>query len=293
MKLTKRWRTTAALAAGFLTASAAAYAQAPADAPPPPPPHHGRPGMFEGMGPGPDMDFIGFEGGPHGKAVTGAPFSASFSSQSTQTLPDGNVITHTASGSIARDSQGRTRRDVTLPAIRGLAASSNSSAPHVVVINDPVASTRTILHPDQKTAESFSARKGGNGKGMARQNGATPNAAWAQKHANEVVATSLGTQTIGGVTAQGTRYTRTIPAGEIGNEKPIQIVTEKWYSTDLQVVVMVKRTDPMRGDSTSQLTEIQHNEPAASLFQVPADFSVTARSNRGMGGMPAPAAPQE
>ena len=86
--------------------------------------------------------------------------------------------------------------------------------------------------------------------------------------------TDLGTRTINGVEAEGTRYTRTIPAGQIGNEKAIAITTERWYSPDLQMVVMTKRTDPIRGDSIRQLTDIQRGEPDRTLFQVPADYTL-------------------
>jgi hypothetical protein len=82
--------------------------------------------------------------------------------------------------------------------------------------------------------------------------------------------------------AEGTRITRTIPAGAIGNEKPIVIVTERWYSNDLQTVVMTKRSDPRMGETTFTLTNIQRSEPDPALFQVPADYSVVAgRPGRG------------
>jgi len=84
----------------------------------------------------------------------------------------------------------------------------------------------------------------------------------------------LGTQTIAGVSAQGTRYTRIIPAGQIGNEKPITIVSEHWYSNDLQMTVMSKRSDPRFGETSYTLTNIQRSEPAASLFAVPSDYTV-------------------
>ena len=87
----------------------------------------------------------------------------------------------------------------------------------------------------------------------------------------------LGTQTIAGVSAQGTRYTRTIPVGQIGNEKPIVIVSEHWYSNDLQMTVMSKRSDPRFGETSYTLTNIQRSEPAASLFAVPSDYTVHAR----------------
>jgi hypothetical protein len=107
----------------------------------------------------------------------------------------------------------------------------------------------------------------------------------------------LGTQTINGISAQGTRYTRTIPAGQIGNDKPITIVNERWYSPDLQIVVKSTRNDPRFGSTTYTVTNVQRQEPAASLFIVPSDYTVTqARGPRGhrgpmAGGPPPDAAP--
>ena len=85
---------------------------------------------------------------------------------------------------------------------------------------------------------------------------------------------SLGKQAIEGVEAEGTRNTLEIPAGEIGNERPIEIVFERWYSPELQVVVMTKHSDPRFGETTYRLTNINRSEPAGELFQVPADYTV-------------------
>ena len=79
----------------------------------------------------------------------------------------------------------------------------------------------------------------------------------------------LGTQTIEGVSAEGKRDTMTIPAGQIGNERAIEVVTETWYSPDLHTMVMRKHSDPRVGDTVYHLTEIKRNEPDASLFQPP------------------------
>ena len=85
---------------------------------------------------------------------------------------------------------------------------------------------------------------------------------------------SLGKQTIEGVEAEGTRSTITIPAGEIGNELPIQIVTERWYSPELKTIIMSKHTDPRMGEHNYRLTNITLGEPARTLFEVPADYTV-------------------
>src|SRR5262249_48562814 len=103
---------------------------------------------------------------------------------------------------------------------------------------------------------------------------------------------SLGTQTINGVVAEGTRITRTIAAGQIGNDKPLQIIFERWYSPDLQVVVKSTRTDPRFGTTTYTLSNIQRTEPAAALFTVPADYTVQqgGLGRRGPRGMHQPPA---
>jgi hypothetical protein len=271
----------------LLLAGAGVRAQDAASAPPPP-------GHGFGHGPGRDeIRFLGFEAGLGDKTVTGAPFSATFSTESTETLGDGNQIKHTSTGTIARDSQGRTRRDMTLPAF-GATAAAGQAAPHVTFVNDPVAGTRYILEADTKTARQMPPPPDKSQFTRKAHNGGGPGAEAADK---ETVTTSLGTQTIGGVTAEGTRYTRTIPAGQIGNAKPIVIVTERWYSADLQMVVMTKRSDPRSGDTTFQMTSIARTEPAASLFQVPAGYTVAQAEPRGAfrhGGPGAPpAAPEE
>ena len=230
--------------------------------------------FFEAVGPGPGgppdvIGFVSFEGGVNGKTVTGAPFTASFSTQTTQTLVDGNQIQRSATGSIARDSQGRTRRDTTLPAI-GPWAAAGKPAPQFSFINDPVSGTQYTLDADRKVARKTSTA-GHNGHEFGKRALDGPLAEERQK---ETTTTSLGTQTVNGVSAQGTRITRTIPAGEIGNQKPIVITIEKWYSPDLQETVMTKRSDPRMGETVFQLTNIQRTEPAATLFQVPAGFSV-------------------
>jgi len=84
----------------------------------------------------------------------------------------------------------------------------------------------------------------------------------------------LGKQIIEGVEAEGNRTTITIPAGEIGNERPIEIVSESWYSPELQMVIMTRHSDPRSGETTYRLTNINRTEPAKTLFEVPTDYTL-------------------
>lgn len=262
-----------------------AFAQEPAAPPAGPPPgfHHGG-----------AMEFGRFEMGFDRKTVTGAPYSAQISVQTSNTLGDGTHITKQSTGSVARDSQGRVRREMTLPALAPLTGSSQS--PSAVTLRDPVAGYSYVLRSESKVAVRMPLRTANGGKG---RHGSAKGAPGADADGNvefgpgrggpnargQATTVSLGTQTIEGVSADGTRTTRTIPAGTIGNDKAIQIVVEKWYSADLQTVVLLKRSDPWMGQSTYQLTNITRTEPAASLFAVPPDFSVQdRRAPAGMGG---------
>lgn len=265
------------LAGIFMLSAGMARAQDAAPLPPPAMAMLQVPGPEAGAGMiGERIELLGFEGMHGGKVVTGVPFSAVAVSVSTQTLADGTHITRTTKTNVYRDGKGRFRKDVTLPAIGWLATSGQPKS--FVFINDPVAGTNFILHADTKTAEQmgrpFAGMKGPmkdalKGKMESRQQQEIANGSLEKK--------DLGTQPIpiAGVSAQGTQVTHTIPVGQIGNDKAITIVSEHWYSNDLQMVVMSKRSDPRFGDTTYTLTNIQRQEPDASLFAVPSDYTVT------------------
>jgi hypothetical protein len=220
------------------------------------------------------IELLGFGGGVHGgKVVKGAPFSAVATSETTQTLADGNHINRKTETKLYRDSLGRFRKEVTLQAIGPLAASGQ---PHSFIeISDPVAGTNYVLEPDQKIARQMPGgmrmqvrtKDGPGGVNVFYRN-------FKDKPETDAKTESMGVEAIGGVNAEGTRTTLTIAAGEIGNEKPITIVSERWYSADLQMDVKSAHSDPRFGSTTYTLTSIQRTEPAATLFAVPAGYTI-------------------
>jgi TonB family protein len=84
----------------------------------------------------------------------------------------------------------------------------------------------------------------------------------------------LGKQVIEGVECEGRREVTTIPAGAIGNERPIEMVNEAWYSPELRMMILVKRDDPRFGESTYRVTNISRGEPDAQLFRVPSYYTI-------------------
>lgn len=251
---------------------------------PTPPPPPGR--MMHDFGPGSRMELLGFGDLHGGKVVKGAPFSAHATTETTHTLQDGTVVHRTESSAVFRDSQGRSRREMTLSGFGPLQAAGKTR--NVITIGDPVAGVHSMLDPDKKVAHQMKMRvRNSTPEGDAAFQARMQARMQREEASGNVKTESLGTQNIEGVSAQGTRITRTIPAGQIGNDRPIQVVFERWYSPDLQVVVKSTRTDPRFGTTTYALTGIQRTEPAASLFTVPSDFTIE-QGGRGMrhgGGM--------
>jgi len=305
-----------------------------------------------------------------GKVVKGAPYSATATTETIQTLNDGNQIIRKNESKLYRDSEGRTRIEQTLGTIGKWTA--DGEAPQSILINDPVAGlsysldprARTaykIINPQKKTpaagAQSETLMVNGqkvttytiNGKAVtqaefeafasakkkrealeeatAGRRKEAPNdpeldingkkvtkaefeaAVEKKRRAQEELlvrrrkeeatgpdikgeleilrsgkqddvdkgqkkSESLGTQTIEGVTAEGTRLTLTIPAGEIGNTLPLELVEESWYSPELQITVMTRYRDPRTGETTYRLTNLSRSDPDRSLFEVSADYTV-------------------
>ncbi|MGA8027490.1 MAG: hypothetical protein WB992_10105 [Bryobacteraceae bacterium] len=253
-----------------LIASATGYAQV--EGPPPgPPPPGAEFGHRVGLGPGP-------RGLDMWKVVKGAPYSAEISDQWVETLADGNTIQRTTTGRVARDNQGRTYVQET---ITGGPMSQNGPTT-MTFISDPVAGYSYVLRPSSKTAIRRAIKAPPTGDNKTN----TPPRGNSHPDSANRVESELGTQNIGGVNAQGKSVTHTIPAGAMGNAQPIVSTSETWYSPDLQIPVLAKRNDPRTGQSTYSVTNIQRGEPAASLFQVPSDYTIqdAPKTREGWGG---------
>jgi hypothetical protein len=239
------------------------------------------------------------------RTITGAPYSAVEVRESTQTLPNGNVITRKTQSNVYRDSVGRVRIETAVEqrgpqrgqrngAATPAAGAQTQTSRTFVTIHDPVAGVTRELNPQTKTAREIPLPTN-RGRGATQAAVTRPgrgNAPGVRTNPNgttnpNVASETLAMQTINGVQATGTRVTRTIPAGQIGNTQAIQTVHETWISPDLKVPVMVKDIDPRSRTTTTQLTNIVRSEPDPALFQAPSDYTVT-KAGRGRGAARAP-----
>ena len=224
--------------------------------------------------------------------VKNAPYSAEAVTETTQTLADGNQIYREMTAVLYRDSEGRTRREQTLTGYIPWASTTQGRAFQVIVINDPVAGVSYSLDPATRTAVAHAMS---NFKSLPMQDvrqgtsgiyyfSSTGDMTSSGKMSNQYLRGGpgetevLGTRSIEGVVAEGTRSTISIPAGSIGNERPIEVVSERWYSSELQTLVMSRHSDPRFGETVYQLKNISLAEPSSDLFEVPLDYDIAELS---------------
>ena len=229
-------------------------------------PHHrgsppGRPRMA------PNAKFIAAELRFGDKLVKNQPFSADILIEDTRRLFDGSTVTKKITGSTYRDGEGRTRREQPLDMVGGIGIVGGDNKPQMLVfINDFANKSQIFLDINNKTA-----RKSNLGGGQGPLEPGQPEDAKTE---------SLGTKMIDGISVEGTRVTFEIPAGQIGNDKAIQVVSERWFSPELQLLVMSKHTDPLAGEHTFRLLNIKRSEPSPDLFVIPSGFKIENASNR-------------
>jgi hypothetical protein len=244
------------------------------------------------------------------QVVKGKPYSADTSTETVQTLEDGNRIVHRTVSKFYRDSDGRTRREQTFGNV-----DPGHPSPHEVkvFVDDPVNGAAYVLDLGSKSGDKvqrtrkFLADRNGEDDGtriMVKPPEAPDEGELEEQSApgrmmikfrdehsgspttlatimpdekRDVAKEDLGTRNIEGVDCSGTRQTITIPAGAVGNEKPISIVTETWFAPAIAAVVESTTDDPRYGKTTYQLTNVQLSEPPRSLFEAPANFKVNVR----------------
>jgi hypothetical protein len=225
----------------------------------------------------PGFRFISSEMRQDGRVVKAAPYSAEVVTESVQTLSNGTKLTRKTTAIVYRDGEGRTRREQSAAPVGPFATAGD--APRVIFISDPVAGVSYTLFPDSRTARKRTMRPAPSASGRNFPP-RPPRSRDDRPSSDERKTESLGKQLVEGVEAEGARTTITIPAGKIGNDQPIQIVHERWYSPELQTTILNKHSDPRWGETVYKLTKINRSEPDRSLFEAPGDYTVREEPTR-------------
>jgi hypothetical protein len=231
--------------------------------------------------------------------VTGKPYEAEKVTRSEWHLADGTVITHEGDTKIARDGEGRIREEIEHTNAASIGGRQMNHTAESVTIADPVSHSLLIMSgpkptmalrmqmPDFAKAASRPRTGGVTGiletapppapvrLGVAAGSSADVRLAHGTGNArDEVRREDLGEQSLAGLLVKGTRTTTTIPLGEIGNDRPITITHEQWYSPDLKLVVKSEDNDPRSGKQTMELQGLTLGEPSPALFQAPEGVTV-------------------
>ncbi len=254
--------------------------------------------------------------------VKGAPFCAVITTEHTQPFADGNRIHTTDSSTLCRDNEGRTRREAGLNL---LGAAPQKSGAKLITIVDPVAGVRYVLDSSSKTARKMALppplRPGAAGgkfvhhagtaikedrvmvmRGPGELGAPGADVMFGNVFVNtevgpggpESATDSLGDQTFDGIHATGTRVSTTIRAGEMGNEQPIIVTSERWYSPELKATIMTKHNDPWAGEMKTQFSSVNTAEPDTSLFVVPSDYKIVEEKDGPFTiKLPPPAPPEQ
>jgi hypothetical protein len=255
------------------------------------------------------LKVVSVNGSVMGKAVKGAPYSGVEVNESTQMLADGTRIHNESQTQVFRDSEGRMRRETPneitiwdpvanasyvlqpnsktarkLPMMGNFVFTTNRGPGQVFTYSQNVAFSDNGKTPPAELeakmvelkAKAEAEMRAHTGAGMGVGIGITPPGADNVKIMlrDKGTTEALGKRSIEGVNAEGTRVVSTVEAGAIGNDRAIQSVNERWFSPDLQTVMMTKHSDPRTGEESFKLINVNRAEPAAYLFQVPAGYQL-------------------
>ncbi len=220
--------------------------------------------------------------------IKNAAFSAVVITQYDRLVANGNHIHRETRGKVYRDNQGRVRTETQSPGNNGdqfLRITILDPVQHTVIHLDPRTKVATVTHTEQTVTASdpvATTRHGITLGGTPINDSGQPvgppvkiQTDHAAANAGAAVRTqTLGNRSVEGVETVGTRTTRTIEAGAMGNEQPIVSVTDSWYSRELQIVVLNETDDGQSGHNSMKLVDIVRADPNSQLFLIPQDYTV-------------------
>jgi hypothetical protein len=202
----------------------------------------------------------------------GAPFTLTLQTEWVKTLFDGGTITSVNQRKIARDASGRIYQE------RWYLVPKNGkiqSQMTTIQISDPNKHTHynCFMLEEPKVCELGTFAPSTNAVYMNQG----PLAGPLPNDAGNVIHEDLGKQLISGVETAGTRDSTIYNPGIFGNDLKMTVEREFWYSPQLGINLISRRSDPRFGVQMFTVTNLILTEPDPKLFELPEGFRVEDR----------------
>jgi len=200
----------------------------------------------------------------------GAPFTLTLETEWEKLLYDGGTITFVNKRRIARDATGRIYQE------RWALVPKNDervkSMMTVIQIADPNKHTLYNCWYVDKPNTCVLLEYGGSTEKVYKP-ASPPTGEWPGGGGSSVHE-DLGKQFIQGVETEGTHDRMTYNPGSFGNDRPVNVENEFWWSPALGLNLLSIKKDPRIGKQTFTVTSLTLGEPDPSLFALPAGFTV-------------------
>jgi len=201
--------------------------------------------------------------------ITGQPFRAKINVQVTRLLPDGTKVEQKYYTQAARDTEGHEYREA-----RDMVPASSDREPALIrtTVYDPKTSLVRNCFPAQQICRQM--------QFDATSHPVDEPVGPSSDGKSVLARESLGKKQMLGLEVEGTRETVTFKAGAFGNDKPVVVTKEIWYSPRLQFNVAVTRDDPRNGMQKFEVSDLKLGDPEASWFTLPDGYRLV--SGRGV-----------
>lgn len=213
-------------------------------------------------------------------AVTNAPFQGTVTLKWTRHLADGSTLIVGNHRLVIRNSHGDIYQER-----RTVVPDGSTEEPQIrwIEISDPARHTKYFCNPalTQCTLRGYyppptvqRAQPAPAAKTAYKQSAAGIASPTDSGTNPKLVRTDLGTRSIEGLDAVGTRESVTIPPGAMGNSAPLERSKEFWYSPQLGLNLRVLRVDPLHGEQSFQVTDLTLQEPDPHRFVLPPNCKI-------------------
>ncbi len=204
-----------------------------------------------------------------------APFFATLATEAVKFAADGGSMTFVNERHIARNAEGRIYEERWLLVPKG---GKIKSMMNWIQVADPKQRTLYNCSPQRHICDLLVYNPESDLSAASLRKGTTRTL---ENGEGSDVWEDLGTRNILGIETEGVRETWVTNVGVLGNDQPLNSMSEYWHSQQLGINLLSIRSSPYFGKQTFTITEISTGDPDANLFTLPAGYTVNDQRKNG------------